>query len=172
MRALLLAALLTACTVYPPQARAQTPRFVVLDDYVRERLAADWRAAQGANAAVQHERAYCLGYQLDFWGGELSYRVTQLEPAKERFSTVHSIAFECPKGEGRAELHVHPPTTCAGEDGPCWLGGPYGYQCLASDQDYRYLALIGEPWGLVQCDEHAIVTFFAPRTLGLLHAPD
>lgn len=163
MRSLLLATLLCACSVqaYPPKAAAQTPRFAIMDDYVRERLAAEWRTAQEGKA-VQRERAYCLRYQLDIWAGEPAYRVTQIDTAHMIDATVQSASFTCPEGPDRAQLHVHPNHTCVSITGPCWKSGPYAWQCLPSDQDKLWLLSTGDAFSMVQCDEHAIVAFF-PR---------
>jgi hypothetical protein len=164
LRTILLSLALTACSVQavPPKAVAQSPRYVVLDDYVRERLAADWDAAQRSDT-VQVERAYCVKWQLDIWAGERAYRVTQIDAATVQDATPSTIRFTCPPGPNTAQLHVHPNHTCVTSGGPCWRSGPYAWQCIASDQDVRYLEGIGEPFGLVQCDTRAVVAFFPRR---------
>lgn len=164
LRTLVLAACLTACSIQsvPPKAAAQSPRFAVLDDYVRERLAADWRTAQQGER-VQVERAYCLRWQLDIWAGEPAYRVTQIDTAVVDEATPGTIAFHCPRGPNTAQLHVHPNHTCVTLHGPCWKDGPYAWQCMPSDQDQYWLDQNGDEFSLVQCDEHATVAFFPRR---------
>jgi hypothetical protein len=130
----------------PREAAAQSQpadttqiRFVILDDYVRDFLASDWDLH--AKDPIILERGYCLGWQLDFWAGEMTYRVTQISRPDSVDAKPSSISFSC---TGRypghlAQLHVHPPQTCATRKGPCWNGGPYAYQCQPSDQDQAWL---------------------------------
>jgi hypothetical protein len=164
MRNLLLALALLAtpvashCQVAPPVDSVQ---YAIMDDYVREYLIADWD--KHAKDPIILERAYCLKYQLDFWADGLAFRVTQIEPATVFVATNASIEYSCPPGPNRAELHVHPPQTCAGPDGPCWAGGPYAYQCLASGGDKQTLVHYKEKFGMIQCSREAVVTFW-PHT--------
>jgi hypothetical protein len=97
---------------------------------------------------------------LDFWGGEIAYRVTQIDRAIAREVGSSSITFRCPDGPNRATLHVHPANSCLGEDGPCFPGGPYAYQCLASPTDYRSLDGSGDAFAMVQCSREAVVTYW------------
>jgi hypothetical protein len=137
---------------------APRPRFVVMDDYVREYLAKEWDKNQ---TLPLHERGYCLRFQLDFWADEVAYRVTQISEPDNSDASTHDIDFTCPKklGEVIAEVHIHPAQTCASET-QCWPGGIYGYQCLPSDADRRYLKFAGQPFGMVQCDRKAVVFYF------------
>lgn len=142
----------------PPEVEYAGPvRFAVLDDHVRQRLAADWVRAD--TAAVPIERAYCLRWQKDVWAGEAAYRVTAIAaPDSVLEAGVDFIAFTCPTDADVATLHIHPPTTCIG--GACWKGGPYAYQCLPSDQDYVALRWRRDAFAMVQCDRHAVVAYF------------
>lgn len=147
-------------------------RFVVMDDYVRDVLSADWDAHRVDHPLL--ERAYCLGYQLDFWAQELAYRVTQIEkpePDSIRFATNSSISFTCNgKFPGHlAELHVHPAESCLSSSGPCFPSGPYAWQCLASDADVRHLAYVAQPFHMIQCTREGVVYIVADssRTIRL-----
>lgn len=140
---------------------AVKPRFAIMDDYVRDFLSADWD--KHSKDPQQNERAFCLRYQLDVWAGEPAYRVTQIENAAVSDSTVASIVFSCPRGPGRATLHVHPNTTCF-RDGYCFIGGPYAWQCLESDTDTRTLNHSGDAFGMIQCSREAVITFW-PKSL-------
>lgn len=143
----------------PPLVFSDTvyrPRFVVVDDYIRDELAADWDAH--ANDPIKMERAYCLGWQYDIWASEVAYRVTQIMPATKIKASVDEIYFECPKGTRVAEIHIHPNQTCV--DGVCWDGGPYSHQCLPSDADRAYLNWAKQPFGMVQCSRDATVFYF------------
>lgn len=134
------------------------PRFVVVDDYVREILRRDWDAH--VHDAVKLERAYCLGWQYDIWAHEKAYRVTQIMPADSADATPSSISFVCPPNWVmlRSEVHIHPAQTCI--NGECWDGGPYAWQCLPSDADRAWLNRLSEPFGIVQCDRNALVFYF------------
>jgi hypothetical protein len=133
------------------------PRFVVVDDYIRDFIAADWDAHE--HDAIPLERAYCLRWQLDEFAGEFAYRVTQISLPDSIHATPSSISFSCPKGPNTATAHAHPSTTCV-SDTECIRGGSYARQCFASDQDYRFLTYTGEPFGLVVCDRFALVPFY------------
>lgn len=138
------------------------PRFVVMDDYIRDSLAADWDRHAGDRVIL--ERGYCLGYQLDLWANELSYRVTQISMPDSAFGAGPSgISFTCiGKYPGHlAELHVHPPQTCMTMTGQCWTSGPYAWQCLPSDQDQLHVDWIGQQFGMVQCSREGIVFYLA-----------
>lgn len=138
------------------------PRFAIMDDYVRQILIEDWDLH--AKDSIPLERGYCLQYQLDFWAQEIAYRVTQITAATPTDVGSSYIAFKCPAGPNRAELHVHPATSCLGEDGPCFRGGPYAYQCLESDADTRWLNHSGELFSMIQCSREAVITFW-PKAL-------
>lgn len=146
-----------ACAVKAP-AQETKPRFAIMDDYVRQILIDDWDLH--AKDTIILERGYCLQYQLDFWGQEIAYRVTQIARAKVVESGPGYIAFECPKGPNRAELHVHPATSCLGRNGPCFPGGVYAYQCIESDTDSRNLSYKGQAFGMIQCSREAVIAFW------------
>jgi hypothetical protein len=139
---------------------AQQPiRYVVMDDYIRDILARDW----DAHAAdwPQYERGYCLGYQLDFYAGEVAYRVTQIAAPDSVKASVGGISFSCTgKFSGHlAEMHTHPPTSCASIHGPCFKGGAYAYQCEPSDQDRRWLNTTPFPFSMIQCSREATISW-------------
>lgn len=165
MRAWVLALSLVASV-----ASAQQPvRFVVMDDYIRDQLAADWDLHK--NDPVILERGYCLGWQYDVWAGEVAYRVTQISsPAKVDASPI-AIGFDCTgKYPGHlAELHVHPNQTCI-RFGPCFANGPYAWQCQPSDRDKEWLQGKGEPFSMVQCSREATV-YWLPLAVGAGPAP-
>lgn len=133
------------------------PRFAIMDDYVRQMLIDDWDLH--AKDSVILERGYCLQYQLDFWGGELAYRVTQIARATPKRSGPNGISFDCPKGPLRAALHIHPPNSCLGDD-VCFPGGPYAWQCLSSATDDRSLDWSGDAFGMIQCSREAVISFW------------
>lgn len=163
MRRLLFFALLALIVSASPthcQTASDSIQYVIMDDYVRDFLIADWDA-HAADPMIL-ERAYCLSYQRDFWADGRAYRITQIAKAETVRATNSSIQYICPTGAGHADLHVHPPQTCAGETGPCWAGGPYAYQCLASAQDQYTLEHFGQPFAMIQCSREAVITFW-PR---------
>jgi len=133
------------------------PRFVIVDDYVRDFIAADWD--KHASDPLPLERAYCLRYQLDEFAGEFAYRVTQVSLPDSAYATPSSISFVCPHAPNSATAHAHPATTCVSPT-ECIPGGSYAHQCFASDQDYRFLDYMDQPFGLVVCDRYALVPFF------------
>lgn len=150
--------------IVPKLGTAQkVPRFAIMDDWVREYLSAEWDVH--AQDSVILERGYCLTYQLDFWAGELAYRVTQISKGDSVEADANGISFTCPKGKNKASLHVHPPQTCESDTGPCWNGGSYSFQCFASEQDQRVLAWLKQPFGMVQCDRSAVIGYF-PKPKG------
>jgi hypothetical protein len=134
-----------------------------MDDYVRDVLAADWDAHSKDHKLL--ERGYCLGYQLDFWAGELAYRITQISSPDSVAAESSSIRFSCVgKFPGHlAELHVHPASSCLGPDGPCFPRGPYAWQCKESDQDTRWLDWSGQPFSMIQCSREATI-YWLPTT--------
>jgi hypothetical protein len=138
------------------------PRFVVLDDYIRDFLAKEWD--KHLNDPIKLERAFCLRWQYDVWAGEPAYRVTQISNADSADATPNSISFVCPTGNDVAEIHIHPNQTCI-EDRldilQCWDGGPYSHQCLPSDADRAYVTYVHQEFGMVQCSRDATVFYFA-----------
>lgn len=142
----------------PPSASSVTPRprFVVLDDYIRDALAAEWE--RHAKDSPILERIYCVKYQRDYWAGEPAYRVTQIMAGDSAWGAPTHSYIVCPKGFGNAVIHTHPPTTC--DPGGCYPNGPYSYQCLPSDDDIGFVRWRGDEFGLVQCDTRAVVTYW------------
>ncbi|MGN6206001.1 MAG: hypothetical protein ACTHNC_13930 [Humibacter sp.] len=134
------------------------PRFVVWDDYIRDKLAHDWDAHETDGIAL--ERAYCVRWQMDIFAGEWAYRITQIEaPDTVRFATPSSVSFTCRPGVNVATVHVHPFSTClSGTD--CVRGGPYGGQCFPSDQDREFIKWRGDPFGVVQCARDGLVPYW------------
>lgn len=160
-------ALLVLCCLFgtrPTIAAAQgplppAPRYVILDQQVRDTLAADWDAHLADPAIL--ERAYCLTYQRDVWViPEWIWRVTKVRPADEvKGATPSGIAtFRCQPGETTA--HVHPAQTCL-SDSDCINGGALAYQCFPSPIDLDFLQRSGQPFALVICDRNAYVPYWA-----------
>ena len=164
MQVLAVLALLALAPFIRPHAAETTPhagpRFAIMDDYIRDSLAADWDRHEHDPAIL--ERAYCLWYQRDIWGGEWAWRVTRITASDSVWGvTTHSIGFGCTgakPGAMVATLHVHPDQTCLGDE--CYRGGPYAYQCLPSDNDRAFLQWRGEAFGMVQCGRESIVTYW------------
>jgi hypothetical protein len=142
-------------------AQAMKPRFVIMDDYIRAQLAADWDAHSKDH--IKLERAYCLRYQYDVWAGEVAYRVTQIsKPDSVTDADPSSILFYCPAGT-QAEIHIHPQQTCVekkDESYVCWDGGPYANQCLPSEADRYRVTWLKEEFGMVQCGRESTVFYF------------
>lgn len=160
--ALVLVFVLARVTLTPlpsePAPSVQRPRFVVLDDYIREALAKDWE--RHATDTPILERIYCVRYQRDYWAGESAYRVTELVAGDSVRNEPTRSYIACPRGFGNAVLHTHPPQTC--DQTQCYPSGPYSYQCLPSDDDRAFLLWRGDEFGLVQCDTRAVVSYFPP----------
>lgn len=135
----------------------EAPHYVVVDDAVRELLAATWDDVH----ADQHERAYCLAYVVDSAWGQTVYRVWAASPAIVVESHPTSITSRCPRGPAIALLHTHPPATCS-DPADCRLGGVNAYECFPSVIDELTLLQSREPFNLVQCDRHALVPYW-PR---------
>lgn len=135
------------------------PRFVIMDDYIREFLAEEWDAYAQKPALNKLERGYCLRWQYDIWAGEIAYRVTQIsQPDTVIEATNNGIMFRCKSGKPNAAIHIHPETTCI--DGYCWNEGPYARQCAPSDSDRNNLIWKGHEFGMVQCARDASVFYF------------
>lgn len=138
-----------------------TVRWGIVDDAVRDRLTRDWDAHEHDQPIM--ERAYCLRWRYDWWGGEIVYRVTEATPATIVSATTHSVNLVCPRGPDVAELHTHPPQTCASET-VCWPGGMLAWQCMPSDPDVAWLWHEEQLFGAVQCDRHAVVFYARPSS--------
>jgi hypothetical protein len=138
-------------------------RFAIMDDHVRDTLIAAWDKMTKSDTTLL-EYGFCLKWQYDIWAGEKAYRATQISRPTNMVSNWIGTSYTCPKGDRVAEVHIHPPQTCADEEGTdCWRGGPYAYQCLPSDQDQRYLLYSGQAFGFVQCSREGIVAYFPPE---------
>jgi hypothetical protein len=156
---------LQAQVVQPPITFMQTQpaiTFIVMDDYVRDYLAAEWDLHAHDNPKL--ERGYCLGWQLDNVGGQLVYRITQVSPATNQVATPESIDFTCKDRYAQlSELHVHPWQTCArtkAGDVYCFSGGSFAAQCKESPDDRRYLSHTSQPFHMVQCGRDGIIWYF------------
>lgn len=131
------------------------PRYVILDQHVKDVLASDWRAH--ANDPAILERAYCVEYRKDVWViPEFVWRGISIRPADHVMGQTPTsiLALSCNPGE--AVLHVHPPQSCI-SDTECVPGGSLADQCFPSLTDRQSLNRSTEAWAAVQCDEHAVV---------------
>jgi hypothetical protein len=160
-----------------PQVVGPDPRFFQMDDWVREYLATEWRNKTVTDPASS-ERGYCLTYQLDWgWNNETAYRITNItKPDSLESSDVGAIVFSCKPDQFKAEIHVHPPSTCTAQTTSgqyCWFGGTDAYECFPSDGDKAHLDywLVDDRFAALQCDEHAVI-YWTPdpkrRQAGLL----
>jgi hypothetical protein len=145
----------------PPRFRAShaTPRVVVLDEHVRNVLAADWD--RHASDPVILERAYCVTFRKDVWyTPDWVWRVTEIQPADSVVGqTPHSIqSFYCSPAVNVTSLHLHPPQTCL-TDTDCVNGGTLAWQCEPSDVDRASLRMTGKPFALILCDRNAVVSY-------------
>jgi hypothetical protein len=134
-----------------------------MDESVRNRLAQDWDAHENDHPIL--ERAYCLRWRYEYWGGELVYRVISATPATILAATTHSVTLECAPGNDVAELHTHPPQTCAIIGSVCWKGGELAYQCMPSDADIAWMQREKQPFGAIQCDRNAVIFYVDPATV-------
>lgn len=146
---------------------AQIVRLGVVMDEPRAQLEHEW-----TDQPRQLERAYCV---IGWWAvvrrtGNTTYqddsifRAARIEPADVVSATTISAEFEC--GAGIPELHVHPPTTCAGDDAAsCINGGLNAYSCQPSREDLVKLVRRGDPFGIIQCDRRAF-RFYYPAEYG------
>lgn len=168
--ALALVILLVHAVVSPaPVLRSQTettpgyspvPRYVVLDQHVRNVLTADWDAHAKDSAIL--ERAYCVTFQKDVWViGEWVWRAVEIRVADSvEGQTPHSIeSFSCGEGKNVTTLHLHPAQTCI-SDTECANGGTLAWQCMPSDVDEQSLRRSGRPFALIQCDRNAVIAYW------------
>lgn len=168
---LAVAALAVACAAAPldrefvpsPSAQLPVPRFVVVEDGVRDWLAYEWDAHLTDWPMI--ERARCLRWDIVPFAGETAYRVYAAGmPDTIRKAAQGGVNFSCPKVPNTATVHTHHPQTCESITGPCLRGGLYAWQCFASDRDRDYVRRMGHAFGMVQCDRNALIFFFAqPR---------
>lgn len=163
--ALLLGLIVAACSTTP--AFAQTifsPRYVAVEDGVRDWLARDWDAH--LNEWPMLERGRCVEWRYTAFAGEVGYYVVGLTlPAQVDTVGPLVVGFQCPQGPNRSALHTHLPVSCdrIPSGVTCAREGKYAYFCAPSDQDRAWLRETGYPFGLIQCDRHAVVFFFPEK---------
>ena len=145
----------------PVLAQTATPIPVLVVPSVRQSLALEWRRARQNPAAS--ERGYCLVAREV--PPRKAFLVTGVVlPDSVVYADPYEIDFFCPAGT--LSLHVHTPATCliVPEVGvvlhSCTLDGPDAYICTPSETDQASLALRGDAFGVVQCDEHALVAYW------------
>jgi hypothetical protein len=157
-----------ALAVLRHSAGAQTVHLGVVMYGPRERLEREW-----TDDTRQLERAYCV---TGWWAAarhvartpivqdDSVFRVIRIEPADMTTATPTSAEFECTAGA--PELHVHPPTTCAGDDpATCISGGLNAFSCQPSREDLVKLARRRDPFAVVQCDRRTF-RFYYPSEYG------
>lgn len=160
---------LAAGGTLPRRAAGQGVRLGVMMDSARATLDRVW-----SEDARQVERAYCVTH----WSygvyhvsrdvpvkDDTVYRVFAIRPAAVASAGPSSADFACPPGV--PELHVHTPTTCAGDDlNSCVVGGLNAYSCQPSRGDLEKLVDRGDAFGVVQCDRRAFRFYFASEFTG------
>lgn len=155
---------LGALPLAPVAVRAQAVRYGVVMDVPRARLDSAW-----SENPTQDERAYCVA---DWSSGvrhisrdqpvqdDTVFRVFGVVPAETQDATPNSVDFEC--AHGVPELHVHTPSTCAGDDAStCVAGGLNAFSCQPSRQDLEKLAHRGDPFAVIQCDRRVFRFYYA-----------
>jgi hypothetical protein len=156
---LLFGLLASTCATTPVFAQYHHPRYVVVEDAVRDYLAREWDRHLVEVPMTEH--GHCLRWDLVSFAGETAYHVYAIsKPESIMLAAASSIAFRCAPGPDVAEIHTHPPQSCMTETGPCVDGGWYAHQCFASPLDAAHLRWLGQAFGLVQCDRHALVFYF------------
>jgi len=157
------------------RAGAQGVKLGVVMDAPRAVLEQAW-----SEDPRQIERAYCVTH----WSfgvyhvsrtiprqDDTVFRVFKVEPASVVKAGPASAEFECPVGV--PELHIHTPTTCAGDNlDTCVLGGLNAFSCQPSRGDLEKLTDRGDAFGVVQCDRRAFRFYFASEYLGRQNAAD
>lgn len=139
------------------RVEGQSVRLGVVMDPARTILAKAWNDTD----AKQNERAYCANkgqwYVSAHWSDSTEtvkdtlIRVMFVEEVLTADADNTSISFDC--APGSIELHVHPPTSCAGNNQNwCQLGGIGAYQCQPSRKDLEKLIKRGDPFAIIQCD--------------------
>lgn len=165
MHALALVLVFVLARIAIPTAPEPTPlpphqRYVILDQHVKNVLAADWDAH--ANDPAEVERAYCITFQQDVWiSAEWVWRVTEIAPATDLTDvTPHSVTFRCPFDQPNVtSAHLHPLASCI-SDTDCVKGGSLSGQCFASDTDRESLRRLGKPFALVICDRNTAIAYY------------
>jgi hypothetical protein len=154
---------LAAVGALPCRVAAQGVRLGVLMDGARAPLERAW-----SEDPRQVERAFCVTH----WSfgvyhvtrtmpvqDDTVYRVFSVAPAAVVKAGPASADFACPAGV--PELHVHTPTSCAGDDlDTCVAGGLNAYSCQPSRGDLEKLTDRGDAFGVVQCDRRAFRFYF------------
>ena len=160
---------LAAGGALPARAAAQGVRLGVVMDSARAALERVW-----SEDPRQVERAYCVTH----WSygvyhvtrvmprqDDTVFRVFAVRPAAVVSAGPASADFACPPGV--PELHVHTPTTCAGDDlNSCVVGGLNAYSCQPSRGDLEKLVDRGDAFGVVQCDRRSFRFYFAAEYSG------
>lgn len=146
----------------PRASAAQAVPQLFFVDSVRTRLAADWND----NDPTQHERAYCLTWQITPAGTRFQgILVTGITRAAERQSNQEQVAYSCPRSDLTAALHTHGPNTC--DVTPfgltCQNGGIEANLCSPSGIDVFSLERNNQPFGVIQCARDALVPFWRAR---------
>lgn len=158
--------------LFSSNLKAQSIRYGVIEDTVRNKLAKLWNAD---TSVIQSEKGYCVtSYEVIQFPSDNSinavkdtmYRVFQIVDAKyvKDSSDENNISFSCPKGF--PGVHTHTPTTCyAYKDGKidpdfCFHGGPDAYECFPSRTDVISLIRRGDDFGIIQCGEYEFRFFY------------
>lgn len=163
-----IAAVVVLAGIVPRGAEAQTVRYGVVMETIRDSLGRVW-----SDDPRQLERAYCVSswsygvYHVsreDPVQDDTIFRVFGMRQAPIRSAGPSSVDFECPPGV--PEMHTHTPTTCRGDDvKTCVVGGLNAYSCQPSRQDLLKLIQRGDPFGLIQCDRKSFRFYFASEYL-------
>ena len=174
MRSLYGAALVWTCALaageaLPSRAAGPGVRLGVMMDSARVALEGVW-----TEEPRQVERAYCVTHwsygvyhvsRLAPRQDDTVFRVFGVKPAEVVSAGPASADFACPPGV--PELHVHTPTTCAGDDlNSCVFGGLNAYSCQPSRGDLEKLVDRGDTFGVVQCDRRAFRFYFPAEYSG------
>lgn len=140
-------------------------RAVFVDSAPRQYLASEWNPRD----AYQPERGYCAAYTIEITPDSvILFHVTKVVPGNLAYADQGSSLFHCPPFGQWVMVHTHPPSTCEKDQYNrlnCTLGGMLAYECFPSDADQRVLLVRGDAFALVQCDEHALVPYFPPKSV-------
>ena len=167
---LLWSSLLFASGAGALRLQAQGVRLGVIMDEPRTVLEQAW-----TEDPRQVERAYCVThwsfgvYQVTRTmpiQKDTVFRVFGVKPADVKAAGPASAEFECPPGV--PELHIHTPTTCAGDDlNTCIVGGLNAYSCQPSRNDLEKLTSRGDAFGVIQCDRRSFRFYYAFEYVGV-----
>jgi hypothetical protein len=144
---------------------AQTVRYGVLGDSVREQLRRAW-----SDEPTQVERAYCVrrarivARPVSPTAVDTVIRVLAVAPAPVRAADPNHVDFDCKPGT--PELHTHTPATCMSDD-PTWCvaDGPGAYSCQPSREDYEKLVRRGDEFAIIQCDRKTFRFYYPSEYL-------